>query len=84
MNTPPANTGDLRSRVQQALAAEIGPALDMDGSRIDIVAVHDGEVQLRLNGVCGNCPSSIMAVVMGIEQELCRLVPEVRYVEILP
>ena len=68
MNTPPAHTGDLRSRVQQALAAEIGPALDMDGSRIDIVAVHDGEVQLRLNGVCGNCPSSIMAVVMGIDR----------------
>jgi Fe-S cluster biogenesis protein NfuA len=80
----PTTDADLHSRVQQALTQHIGPALDMDGSRIDIVAVQDGEVQLRLGGVCGTCPSSIMAVVMGIEQELSRLVPEVRYVEIVP
>jgi Fe-S cluster biogenesis protein NfuA len=34
--------------------------------------------------VCSNCPSSIMAAVMGIEQELRRHVPEVEYLEAVP
>jgi len=75
----------LRGRIEQALANDIGPALDMDGTRIEIVDLQqDGSVQLRLNGVCGGCPSSIMAAVMGIEQELQRLVPEIPYIEIVP
>ncbi len=75
---------NLKERVAQALAQEIGPALDMDGTRLEVVEVSDGVARVRLNGVCGNCPSTIMAVVMGIEQELRRLVPEVEYLEALP
>jgi Fe-S cluster biogenesis protein NfuA len=75
---------DLKVRVAAALAGEIGPALAMDGTRLEVIEVGDGVARIRLNGVCGNCPGTIMAVVMGIEQELRRLVPEIEYVEALP
>jgi Fe-S cluster biogenesis protein NfuA len=39
---------------------------------------------VRLGGVCTGCPSTIMAVVMGLEQELRQRIPEVEYLEAVP
>ncbi|MBY0528038.1 MAG: NifU family protein [Gemmataceae bacterium] len=75
---------DLKQRVIRILAEEVGPALEMDGTAIEVLDTTDGVVQVRLGGVCGNCPSSIMAAVMGIEQELRRRIPEVEYLEAVP
>jgi Fe-S cluster biogenesis protein NfuA len=75
---------DLKSRVAQALAEHIAPALHMDGTQLEVLDVTDGVARIRLGGACGCCPSSIMAVVMGIEQELRRLVPEVECLEAVP
>ena len=75
---------DLKERVAAALTEHARPALDMDGTQIEVLDVTDGIARLRLGGVCGNCPSSIMAAVTGIEQELRRHVPEVQYVEAAP
>ena len=75
---------DLKERVVRVLAEEVGPALEMDGTALEVLDVTDGIVRLRLGGVCGNCPSSIMAAVMGIEQELRQRVPEVEYLEVVP
>ena len=74
----------LRDRVAQVLADEIGPALAMDGTQIEIVDIEDGVARLRLGGVCGSCPGSIMAVVNGIEEELRKHVPEIAYIEAVP
>ena len=74
----------LRDRVAQVLAVEIGPALAMDGTQIEIVDIEDGVARLRLGGVCGSCPGSIMAVVSGIEAELRKHVPEIAYIEAVP
>jgi len=74
----------LKQRVEQALAREVGPALAMDGTQIEVLDVTDGVARLRLGGVCGGCPSSIMAVVNGIEEELRKHVPEIAYVEAVP
>jgi Fe-S cluster biogenesis protein NfuA len=73
---------DLKERVAEALAEKVVPALQMDGTAIEVLDVSGGVARLRLGGVCGSCPSSVMAVVMGIEQELRRCVPEVEYVEV--
>jgi len=78
------NTEPLKDRITRLLAEEIGPALAMDGTAIEVLDVTDGVVRLRLTGVCGSCPSSIMAAVMGIEQELRRRLPEVEYLEAVP
>ncbi len=75
---------DLRDRIKQVLVEEIGPALDMDGTKIELIDVQDGVAQLRLGGACGGCASSIMAVIMGVEQELRRRIPEVECIEAVP
>ena len=72
---------DLKQRVEAVLAEHARPALDMDGTQIEVLDVTDGIARLRLGGVCGNCPSSIMAAVMGLEDLLRKHVPEVRYIE---
>lgn len=74
----------LKVRVMKALAEEVGPALQMHGTQLEVLDVTDGVARIRLNGVCGSCPSSIMLVVHGLEQELRKRVPEVEYVEALP
>ncbi|MCI0376087.1 MAG: NifU family protein [Gemmataceae bacterium] len=79
-----ATTDKLKCRVEKALAQHVGPALEMDGTLIEVLDVQNGVARIRLGGVCGNCPSSIMAVVMGIEAELRKHVPEVEYIEATP
>jgi len=78
------NNETLKERVVQVLAREVGPALSMDGTLLEVLDVEDGIARIRLNGICGNCPSSIMAAVMGIEEELRRHLPEVAYIEAVP
>ena len=72
---------DLRSRVARVLAEEVAPALQMDGGDIELIDVAGGVARVRLLGVCNGCPSTIMAVMMGIEEELRRRLPEVEYIE---
>jgi Fe-S cluster biogenesis protein NfuA len=74
----------LRERVMRVLAEHVGPALSMDGTAIEVLDVHDGVARVRLGGVCSSCPSTLMAVIMGIEQELRRHVPEIEYLEAAP
>ena len=74
----------LKARVADVLAREVGPALAMDGTQIEVLDVTDGIARLRLGGVCGGCPSSIMSVVNGIEEELRKHVPEVWSIEAVP
>jgi Fe-S cluster biogenesis protein NfuA len=75
---------DLKERVAQVLAEEVGPALNLDGAAIEVVDVTDGVAQVRLSNVCAGCPSTVMTVVMGLEQELRRRIPEIEYLEALP
>lgn len=75
---------DLKQLVTQVLAEKVGPALEMDGTQLEVLDVADGVARIRLGGVCGNCPSSIMTVIMGIEEELRRHVPQVAYIEAVP
>jgi Fe-S cluster biogenesis protein NfuA len=82
--TIPAASDNLKERVARVLAEEVGPALQLDGTAIEVLDVSQGVVQVRFNGVCSGCPSTIMAVLMGIEQELRQRVPEVEYLEVVP
>ncbi len=75
---------DLKARVARVLVEEVGPALQMDGGRIEVLEVSDGVARVRLNGVCDGCPSTTMMILHGLEQELRKCVPEVEYLEALP
>lgn len=77
----PADPGDLKARVARFLAEEIGPALQMDGAAIEVLDVVSGVARVRLHGHCSDCPGTVLAILMGIEQELRRRVPDVQHLE---
>ena len=79
-----SSSENLKSRVAAALAQHVGPTLEMDGTMLEVLDVSDGVARIRLGGVCGNCPSSIMLAINGIEEELRKHVPEVAYIEAVP
>lgn len=72
--------GTVHERVQRVIEA-IRPAVQSDGGDLELVEVSpDGIVQIRLHGACVGCPSSLMTLKVGIEQNLRDHVPEVRAV----
>ena len=73
-----------RDRVQRVIQDVVAPALQMDGTAIEVVDVSDGVARLRFDGGCSGCPSSLIAIVMCIEQELRKHFPEIEYVETVP
>jgi Fe-S cluster biogenesis protein NfuA len=79
-----AETTTLKDRVEAMIAKEIRPLLQRDGGDIEILDVQDSVVRVRLQGTCSGCPTTVMSVVMGIEQELRRHLPEVEYLEAAP
>jgi Fe-S cluster biogenesis protein NfuA len=76
--------GDLKGRVARVLQEEVAPALHLDGSAIEVLEVRDGVARVRLGSVCAGCPGTVMSVLMGLEQELRRRVPEIDYLEAVP
>jgi len=82
--SPVEDRSSLNQRVSQVLAEEVLPALQMDGGGVELLAVEDGVVRVRLTGTCSGCPSTIQAVILGLEDELRRRFPEVAYLEAVP
>jgi Fe-S cluster biogenesis protein NfuA len=76
--------GDLKERVARILADEVAPVLQMDAVSIDVLGVDQGIVRVRFHGACVGSPGTVFALVMGIEQELRRRLPEVEYLEAVP
>ena len=77
-------TDDLRTRVENVLRAEVAPALELDGTLIEVLDVTDGVARLRLNGACAGCPATIWTIINGIEHELRQRIPEIEYLEATP
>jgi Fe-S cluster biogenesis protein NfuA len=75
---------ELKDRVAQVIAEEIGPALDLGGTAIEVVGVDGGVVQVRLGDTCAGCPSTVMTIIMGLEHELRKRIPELEYLEAVP
>jgi len=74
----------LKARVAAVLRDEIAPALQMDGTEIEVLDATDGIIQLRLGSICSGCPATIQAVLFNLESELRQRVPEVEYLEMVP
>lgn len=75
---------DLREQVERIVVDEVSPALGLTAAAIEVLGVSDGVVRIRLGRACAGCPSTVMAVIHGFEQELRRRRPEINYVEVLP
>ena len=71
---------DIMERVEKSLDT-IRPALMADGGNVELVAIEDGIVKVRLQGACGTCPSALMTLKQGIEVRVKEDVPEIKEVE---
>ncbi len=70
----------MQERVK-AVLDKIRPSLQADGGDVELVAVEEGVVKVRLKGACAGCPMSQMTLKNGIEKYLKREIPEVVAVE---
>ena len=70
----------IEKRVQDALT-EIKPQIQADGGDIDLVAVENNVVKVRLRGACVGCPMSALTLKQGVERVIKSKVPEVKSVE---
>ncbi|MFW6150727.1 MAG: NifU family protein [Chloroflexota bacterium] len=69
----------MEQQVKDVLG-QIRPSLQADGGDVEMVAIEDGVVKLRLTGACAGCPMSTMTLKQGIERILKEQVPEVKEV----
>jgi Fe-S cluster biogenesis protein NfuA len=72
---------DLEGRVRQALDG-VRPYLRSHGGNVEVLAIRDGVVHLRLRGSCHGCASSAATVKQTIEQAIFGRAPEIVAVEV--
>ena len=70
----------IQKRVQNALD-EIRPQIQLDGGDVELVAVENSTVKVRLVGHCAGCPMSAMTLKNGVEALIKQRVPEILKVE---
>jgi NifU-like protein len=58
------------SLIQQVLEEEIRPYLMADGGDLELYDIDGDRVQVILKGACGDCPSSLATLKLGIEETL--------------
>ena len=69
----------MQDKVEEVLD-KIRPSLMADGGNVELIAVNDGVVKVRLTGACGGCPMAALTLKMGIERTLKQEIPEVKEV----
>ena len=70
----------VETRVHEALEG-VRPYLDSHGGGVELVAVEEGVVRLRMYGSCDGCPSSSMTLKLAIEEAIHKAAPDVIEVE---
>jgi Fe-S cluster biogenesis protein NfuA/nitrite reductase/ring-hydroxylating ferredoxin subunit len=69
----------LEDRVRAALA-EVRPYLESHGGNVELLAIDEPTVRLRMDGSCHGCPSSAMTLKLAIENAIHKLAPEIEEV----
>ena len=70
----------MKEKIEKALV-KVRAALQQDGGDIELVAIEDGVVKVRLKGACSGCPMSQMTLANFVEKELKAAVPGIKRVE---
>ncbi|CAN5799038.1 NifU family protein [soil metagenome] len=75
----------LLERIEAVLDRDVRPGLRADGGDVEVAGIDDDNiVQVRLQGACQGCSSSIYTLTMGIEASLKAAIPEIRFIEAVP
>lgn len=61
---------DLLDRINDVLDDRVRPALAGDGGGLEVVGLDGKTLQIRYQGACGTCPSSIAGTLMAIQSML--------------
>jgi Fe-S cluster biogenesis protein NfuA len=72
---------DLETRVGHALE-RVRPYLQSHGGTVELLAVAEGAVRLRMGGSCKGCPSSAQTIKQTIEEAIYAAAPDVSLIEI--
>ncbi len=75
---------NLKLEITRMLQQELAPILGLDSAALEVIDVSNGVVQLRMGGACPSCPGALMAIIHGLEEQLRRHFPEIKYLEVLP
>ena len=54
----------------RAKLEEVRKMLQADGGDLDVIAIEDKTVKLKLRGACGGCPHAAITLKQGIERHL--------------
>jgi len=66
--------------VSRVIEDQVKPALEAHGGGIELVAVKEEKVFVRLTGACGSCPMALMTLKAGVERTLKEAFPELQEV----
>jgi Fe-S cluster biogenesis protein NfuA len=66
----------METRVLRGLE-KARPYLKSHGGDVELAAVRDGIVHLRLHGTCGSCPSSSITLKNAVEDALFEVAPDI-------
>ncbi|XP_028352823.1 NFU1 iron-sulfur cluster scaffold homolog, mitochondrial isoform X4 [Physeter macrocephalus] len=72
---------EVVTMIKELLDTRIRPTVQEDGGDVIYKGFEDGIVQLKLQGSCTSCPSSIITLKNGIQNMLQFYIPEVEGVE---
>lgn len=67
--------------IKELLDTRIRPTVQEDGGDIIFMGYNDGVVELKMQGSCSSCPSSIITLKNGVQNMLQFYIPEVVRVE---
>ena len=70
----------LETRVLQALE-KVKPHLASHGGDVELLAINEGVVRLRLRGSCKGCPSSAATLKLAIEATIYEVAPDIVSIE---
>jgi NFU1 iron-sulfur cluster scaffold homolog, mitochondrial len=57
-------------KINEILDEKVRPALMGDGGYLEVLGLSDHTLQIRYQGACGSCPSSLTGTLMAIESML--------------
>lgn len=55
------------AQINEILDEKVRPALMMDGGYLEVLGIRDNTLNIRYQGACGSCPSSLTGTLMAIE-----------------
>ncbi len=72
---------NIENKIKKALN-KVRPGMQADGGDVEFIKWDEkqGQVQVRLAGMCVGCPMSQITLKEGIEAEIKKVVPEVKEV----